>query len=354
MCVTTAARRCGSRRRTSPHAASSASPPASRRCATGCRWSTGLRVRSPTSCGRPGSGRSSTGSTSPSSETTATPASCAAWPTCPDSSSSGWRSSTHSARCSSPGPGATPPTLPGGSPPGGARPRGCPWPLDARRLDGGGPDMGVVELEQARAAFDRGDWDVAFEGWSRADIDTLCADDLEDLATTAELLGRYEETTRALHRAFRRRLADGRPARAVGCAFRLAMAAAEHGEPAQFAGWAARAEQLVTETGEDGPALGWVAVLRMFRALAGGASADAAAAAEQAGDVARLHDDPDLTAMAMCSRGRLALYAGRAAEGLALLDEAMVRVLTGELSPVVAGHVYCTAIEGCQEISDFT
>lgn len=214
--------------------------------------------------------------------------------------------------------------------------------------------MGVVELEQARAAFDRGDWDVAFEGWSRADIDTLCADDLEDLATTAELLGRYEETTRALHRAFRRRLADGRPARAVGCAFRLAMAAAEHGEPAQFAGWAARAEQLVTETGKDGPALGWVAVLRMFRALAGGAFADAAAAAEQAGDVARLHDDPDLTAMAMCSRGRLALYAGRAAEGLALLDEAMVRVLTGELSPVVAGHVYCTAIEGCQEISDFT
>src|SRR5690606_41008288 len=102
--------------------------------------------------------------------------------------------------------------------------------------------------------------------------------------------------------------------------------------------------------GEDGPALGWVAVLRMFRALAGGAFADAAAAAEQAGDVARLHDDPDLTAMAMCSRGRLALYAGRAAEGLALLDEALVRVLTGELSPVRPGRVYLSATLACQGI----
>ena len=57
--------------------------------------------------------------------------------------------------------------------------------------------------------------------------------------------------------------------------------------------------------------------------------------------------------MGMCAQGRLALYAGRVADGLALLDEAMVRVVAGEASPVIAGHVYCTAIEGCQEISDF-
>ena len=43
--------------------------------------------------------------------------------------------------------------------------------------------MGVVELEQARAAFDRGDWGPAFEGWSAAGTDTLTAAELGPLIT---------------------------------------------------------------------------------------------------------------------------------------------------------------------------
>jgi DNA-binding CsgD family transcriptional regulator len=40
------------------------------------------------------------------------------------------------------------------------------------------------------------------------------------------------------------------------------------------------------------------------------------------------------------------------ADGLRLLDEAMVGVLAGEVSPVSSGQVYCLAIELCQQISD--
>jgi DNA-binding CsgD family transcriptional regulator len=212
--------------------------------------------------------------------------------------------------------------------------------------------MGVVELEQSRAAFDRGDWGVAFEGWSAAGPDAFAPDELEDLATAAELLGRHDDTIQALQRAFAQWLRVPDRRRAVRCAFRLAMNTAAHGEPALSSGWTSRAEGLLADDGGGGPEHGWVAFLRMFRALGSGAYADAAAEADQVTDAGRRHDDPDLVALGLCSQGRLALYAGRVADGLAMLDEAMVRVIAGDLWPIVAGHVYCTAIEGCQEIRD--
>jgi hypothetical protein len=38
--------------------------------------------------------------------------------------------------------------------------------------------------------------------------------------------------------------------------------------------------------------------------------------------------------------------------GLALLDEAMVAGVAGEVWPPVAGNIYCSTIDACQEISD--
>src|SRR5690625_4128017 len=184
--------------------------------------------------------------------------------------------------------------------------------------------MGVVE--QARAAFDRAEWDVAFAAWSTAEPETLTPTDHEDLATTAELLGQHTETVRALQHAFTGRQRAQDVAGAVRCAFRLAMTSAAHGEPALFAGWVSRAEGLVEELSTDGPELGWVALLRMFHALSAGQFADAATAADAAAEVARRHDDSDLIAVSTCARGRMAIYAGQVTEGLGLLDEAMVRV----------------------------
>ena len=48
------------------------------------------------------------------------------------------------------------------------------------------------------------------------------------------------------------------------------------------------------------------------------------------------------------------IYSGRVPEGLALLDEAMVGISAGEVSPIIAGMVYCSMIEACQELSDFS
>ena len=70
-------------------------------------------------------------------------------------------------------------------------------------------------------------------------------------------------------------------------------------------------------------------------------SAEAAAIAERFGD-------RDLFALAAQAQGLFLVMDGRGEEGLVLMDEAMVSVTTGELSPIVSGLVYCGVILGCQ------
>jgi ATP/maltotriose-dependent transcriptional regulator MalT len=58
----------------------------------------------------------------------------------------------------------------------------------------------------------------------------------------------------------------------------------------------------------------------------------------------------DLVAFALNLQGRALLADGQIEKGLALLDEAMVAVTSGELSPVVTGIVYCSSIASCHRI----
>ena len=56
-------------------------------------------------------------------------------------------------------------------------------------------------------------------------------------------------------------------------------------------------------------------------------------------------------ALGRLGRGQALIYLATS-QGLALLDEAMVAVTAGEVSPVVVGDVYCGVIEACHEIFD--
>jgi hypothetical protein len=55
-------------------------------------------------------------------------------------------------------------------------------------------------------------------------------------------------------------------------------------------------------------------------------------------------------ALARSLQGRARLRQGRIAEGLALLDEAMVTVKAEALAPIVPAIVYCILIEGCRQV----
>ena len=63
--------------------------------------------------------------------------------------------------------------------------------------------------------------------------------------------------------------------------------------------------------------------------------------------------DPDLVAHGALGAGPDAPLRGPGARGAGAARRGDGRVAAGEVSPVFAGHVYCTMIEGCQEISDF-
>ncbi|WP_242498489.1 helix-turn-helix transcriptional regulator [Nocardioides ganghwensis] len=208
-------------------------------------------------------------------------------------------------------------------------------------------------MDTAADHYARGDWQAAYDAWSRTGPDGLSAAELDSFGAAVELVGSHDEVVPVLQRAFRAHHQAGDLHAAAGCAFRLSMSLAEHGEHALAAGWAARATELVDEIGAECAERGWVTFLMMFRALGEGDLVEAERLAREAYDVGRRFHDADLTAMSTCARGRMSIMTGHFAEGLAQLDDSMVRVVAGELSPVIAGHVYCTAIEGAQEVSDF-
>ena len=110
--------------------------------------------------------------------------------------------------------------------------------------------MGVIDdLKQARETFERGDWVSAYEAWSDVDADSLGADDLLRLGSTALLLGEHEACVEAFQTAFRTYVDGGELPKATRCAFWLSMTLATGGNSALAAGWTARADRAIRVRG---------------------------------------------------------------------------------------------------------
>lgn len=214
--------------------------------------------------------------------------------------------------------------------------------------------MGVIEeLHRAREAYERREWVTAYRALSDLDDAELAAEDFAALAITAYLLGRRNDCVQALQRAYQAHLHAGDRLGAVRAAFWLGLVLAMGGEPAVSGGWVARAERLLDEHGEDVVERGYLLVHRMFDQIGAGQFAEAQQTAAAIIDYGRRFHDPDLLAQGLNAEGRLLTAAGRVPQGLRLLDEAMVGVVAGELTPIFAGMVYCSMIEACQWVGDF-
>jgi len=206
------------------------------------------------------------------------------------------------------------------------------------------------ELERAREAYANQAWPEAFDGLSKADrSESLGADDLEQLAEAAYMLGREAEYLATLERAHRAHRESGEPIAALRCAFWIGINLARRGEIGQASGWLGRARRLLDREGDDRVERGYLILPRVFEEEAGGELDAAAATAAEVAAIGERFADPDLFALATHEQGHILIKIGRIKEGLALLDETMVSVTAGELSPIVSGIVYCGVILACRD-----
>ncbi|HWN22854.1 MAG TPA: response regulator transcription factor [Gaiellaceae bacterium] len=209
------------------------------------------------------------------------------------------------------------------------------------------------QLERGRSSYAARAWLDAYESFSRADeAAPLGAADLELLATAAYMLGREDEWMQGLERAHQLYLEAGQDRRAASCAGWIGTNLALRGEIGGATGWWARAQRLLESHGRDCPERGYMLLPAMFQQEAAGDLAAAAATAAAAAEIGQRFGDADLFALAVQAQGYVLIRDGRIAEGLRLLDEAMVAVTTGELSPIPTGLVYCGVILACQEAYD--
>jgi hypothetical protein len=201
-------------------------------------------------------------------------------------------------------------------------------------------------LERGRASYAKRAWLDAYESLSRADEDDLLEpEDLEMLARSAYMLGRDAEYIRCLERAHHSHLDAGNVPSAARCTWWIGHNLFFRGETARANGWFGRGDRLLDREGRDCVEHGYLLIPVLLQADASSAYATATEVAA----IGERYGDPDLVTIARMGQGHALVRQGRTEEGLRLVDETMVAVTAGELSPIVAGIVYCNTIAFCQQ-----
>lgn len=211
----------------------------------------------------------------------------------------------------------------------------------------------VDRTDRGRASFAQGAWGEAYALLSAADGEAgLDLENLELLAAAAYLVGRDEEAVDVWGRAHHQSLRGGDIPRAAGFAFWSAFVLLNKGELARGGGWVQRGQRLLDDGDLDCVERGYLRYAASLRLVFEGDLGAAVAGFAQAARIGVRFRAPELVALARVGQGRCLVYLGEITEGMALLDEAMVAIPAQEVSPIAVGDLYCTVIEGCQEVFD--
>jgi len=204
-----------------------------------------------------------------------------------------------------------------------------------------------------RDALARHAWNEAYDVLRAADgAGSLDGEGLTLLAAAAYWTAHPDQTVEYLERSYGAFLDQGDRASASMVAFRVAEQHGMRMALPQAQGWAARAMHLAEEE-PSWPVHGWLVWMHGLLAWFAADFESAVSDYDHAMDLASTSGDRDLYWMSVHDKGHALCLLGRADEGKALLDEAMVAVVGGELGPDAAGYVYCGMIGACSKLGDY-
>jgi class 3 adenylate cyclase len=208
-------------------------------------------------------------------------------------------------------------------------------------------------VKAARDALGRHAWKEAYDPLKEADrAGSLNGEGLALLGAAAYWTAHPDETVEALERAYGAYLEEGNRREAAMMAFRVAEQYGMRMVMSQAQGWAMKALRLGEED-PSWPVHGWLLWVRGLLAWFEGDFESAIGFYDQSLAFASRSGDRNLHAMSLHDKGHALCLLGRVAEGMVLLDEAMVAVVGGELDPEPAGYVYCGMIGVCSKLGDF-
>jgi DNA-binding CsgD family transcriptional regulator len=209
-------------------------------------------------------------------------------------------------------------------------------------------------LARGRAAWDRQAWAEACSELRAADGEApLGADDLDRLGAATYLTGDDAAVIEARARAYEAHLDAEQPVRAAGSALWLAAGILDRRDrQSEASGWIERARRLLDANPADSFELGFLQCVLARVRVAGGDPAAAYELFTRAVGIGTRLGHRDLINFARHGQGRTLLWLGRPAEGMTMLDEAMLAVTAGEVAPIPTGIIYCSAISACHDLLD--
>jgi DNA-binding winged helix-turn-helix (wHTH) protein len=213
--------------------------------------------------------------------------------------------------------------------------------------------MEDADLAHAERAYAQAHWQEAMRVFAAADrFHPLDADALERWGIAAQCAGDLASAVGPLERAAVAYSSRGEREAAARVLISLARIQMESLDLAVAQGCLRRADRLLTglPMGEQHGYLAWMTA-RLH--LNKGELSEAIRFAQQARDMGRELSNADIESMGMVLWGIGLQASGDAKTGMALQDEAVATVLSGNVSPLVGGLVYCGMISSCCNCGDW-